>query len=106
MLTPEEIDRIYQVTDGLDLNRDWVVVPLVGSDAPAERVLPDGKLLVRAPGGPAFEEWIKGLRSRLEGLNLSRTARAWHRHRYRRTIPPGLPPSSGIRKYLHWQAQS
>lgn len=103
MLTPEQIDRIYDVAASLQINLDWVVVPMAGSPDAEERVLPDGKILVKAPPGEAFEPWYAGLKSRLEALDLSRTARAWIPERYRAKANPAVPPVSGIKKYLKWK---
>lgn len=79
LITPDQIERIHRVTDTFYVDRDVVVIPLVGSDEPREMVLPDGKLLVRPPAGAAFEGWLAGLRERLEKLDLSRARRssAW-----------------------------
>ena len=76
LLTPDQIERIHRITDRFLLDRDAVIVPLTASDAGREIVLPDGKLLIRAPGGGAFESWIAGLERRLDDLDLSRTPRA------------------------------
>lgn len=105
MLTPEQIDRIYDVAASLQINLDWVVVPMAGSDQAEERILPDGKILVKAPGGEAFEKWFTGLKERLESLDLSRTARAWIPERYRAKANPKVPPVSGMKKYLKWEAK-
>ncbi|HVR86288.1 MAG TPA: hypothetical protein VMU54_18340 [Planctomycetota bacterium] len=75
LLTAKDVERIYRVTDQLRLDRDWVVVPLGCAAEAFEIVQPDGKLLVRPPGGELFEPWIDGLASRLSELDLSRTAR-------------------------------
>lgn len=74
-VTPEQIERIHQVTDTFGLFRDAVVVPLVGRDPGMEQILPDGKLLIRPPSGKAFEAWYGGLADRLADLDLRRTAR-------------------------------
>jgi hypothetical protein len=103
MLTPEQIDRIYDVAASLQLNLDWVVVPMAGSAQPEERVLPDGKILVKAPTGAAFDAWFSGLKERIESLDLSRTARAWTPERFRVKADPAVPPVSGIKKYLPWK---
>lgn len=76
MLTEAEVRRIHEVTDGFRLDRDQVVVPLAAFEGEREMVLPDGKLLVRAPAGAAFGPWLAGLRARLERLDLGRTPRA------------------------------
>ena len=75
MLTPEQVEQVYEVTDTFRLNRDSVVIPMVASDSPAELVLPDGKLLIRPPAGKAFRKWIHGLGDRLDLLPLQRTPR-------------------------------
>jgi hypothetical protein len=74
-VTPEQIERIYQITDSFYLNRDAVVVPLVGRGEPLVTVMPDGKLLVRPPAGSRFEAWVAGLPERLADLDLARTPR-------------------------------
>jgi hypothetical protein len=76
LLTPEQIRRIRGVTDSLQLDWDAVVVPLAASATPLERVMVDGKLLVRPPGGAAFDSWFTGLRVRLAALELDRVPRA------------------------------
>jgi hypothetical protein len=100
VLSAEQVDRVYRVTDALLLNRDWVVVPLVGSPQGLEMLLPDGKLLIRPPAGPAFEAWFAGLPERLEALDLDRALRASRLERPYVRTPASAPPGSGARKYL------
>lgn len=76
ILTEEQVQRVFRAADGLGIARDAVVVPLAAHERGLEAVLPDGKLLVRAPAGAAFEPWAAGLPARLERLDLSRTPRA------------------------------
>jgi hypothetical protein len=76
VLLEGQVRRIFEVTDGFRLDRDQVVVPLAGDERGLEMILPDGKLLIRAPGGRAFEPWFEDLRGRLGRLDLSRTLRA------------------------------
>ena len=75
LLTAKDIERIYLATDHLQLDRDWVVVPLNCATQSFESVLPDGKLLLRPPGGDLLDPWIDGLEARLSDLDLSRVAR-------------------------------
>jgi len=75
LLSDDDVERIYRRTDELDLDRDWVIVPLVCAEAGLEQVLPDGKILLRAPGVLGFEPWLEGLTSRLLELGISRCAR-------------------------------
>lgn len=75
LLSAEDVERIYRETDSLELHRDWVVVPLNCAATGSEQVLPDGKILIRAPGVEAFEAWLKDLPIRLVEMGLSRTPR-------------------------------
>lgn len=76
LLTSDQIRRIRETTDALQLDWDAVVVPLAASSTPFERVMVDGKLLIRPPGGAAFDPWFSGLRDRLLSLELERVPRA------------------------------
>jgi hypothetical protein len=75
LVEPEQIARIHQTTDRFGLNRDHVVVPLVALGDGAELVLPDGKLLIRPPGGAAFDPWFAGLDARLAQMDLAKVPR-------------------------------
>src|SRR6185436_12103923 len=75
LLTAEQVERIYRITDQLDLPRDWVVVPLTAADESLEMLHPDGKLLLRAPAGDQFEPWMRTLAERLQELDLGRIPR-------------------------------
>ncbi|HEX7897203.1 MAG TPA: hypothetical protein VF950_05560 [Planctomycetota bacterium] len=102
ILSADRIERIYRLTDGLLLNRDWVVVPLKGSEDGIAMVLPDGKLLIRPPSGPGFDSWLMGLKERLEILDLDRALRASQLERHYVRTPAAAPPGSGSRKYVPW----
>lgn len=100
LLTAAQVERVYEVTDALLLNRDWVVVPLRGSEAGLELTLPDGKILVRPPAGPAFDSWFADLKSRLRALDLDRALRASQLERHYPRTPTGSAPGSGARRYV------
>lgn len=103
LLTPDQVQRIYEVTDSLGLHRNWVVVPLAASDPPVERTMPDGKVLLGAPAGHEFDTWLAELRRRLLELDLSRTPRADTHQPHQTRRPDGAPPGSGPRRYLPWR---
>ena len=103
ILSAERVERVYRLTDALQLNRDWVVVPLRGSEQGIAMVLPDGKLLIRPPGGPDFDRWLGGLKERLELLDLDRALRASQLERHYVRTPAAAPPGSGARKYTPWK---
>ena len=100
VLTAEQVEKVYALTDGLLLNRDWVVVPLVGSATGLETVLPDGKVLIRPVGGEGFRGWFSGLKERLELLDLDRALRASQVERHYVRTPATAAPGSGARKYV------
>lgn len=100
VLTAEQVEKVYQLTDGLLLNRDWVVVPLIGSPTGLETVLPDGKLLIRPIPGAGFGAWFGGLKERLELLDLDRALRASQLERHYVRTPSTAAPGSGARKYV------
>ena len=105
-LTPAQIARVFDVTDSLGLHRNWVVIPLAAADNPIELIMPDGKLLLRPPGGTAFDPWIADLKSRLENLDLERTPMSGQHESYKPTVPADAPTGSGGRRlYLQWQEE-
>jgi len=100
VLTADQVERIYRVTDQLDLHRDWVVVPLNAADEGVELLHPDGKLLIRPPRGESFEPWLTGLRERLERLDLGRAARRGENDPKFPLTGPGEIHAWGTRRYL------
>jgi hypothetical protein len=75
LLTPEQIERIYSVTDAFGCNRNLVVVPMSAWPDAVERVLPDGKIFLRAPDGARFDAWVAGLPERVAAMSLARARR-------------------------------
>ena len=75
LLSSEQVERIYRVTDAFELHRDWVIVPLNCAPEGREVMQPDGKIILRAPGRTAFVTWLAELPDRLRALDLSRTPR-------------------------------
>lgn len=72
LLSMDDVDRILEVTDALNLHRDWVIVPIDASWEPHLVQQPDGKIIIHAPVREQFEPWIKSLRERLQELDLGR----------------------------------
>ncbi len=103
LLTAAQVERIHEATDALGLHRTWVVVPLAASATPMERLLPDGKVLICAPPGAAFDGWIADLGRRLTDLDLSRTPKADQHQPHQTRGNAEAPPGSGPRKYLPWR---
>ena len=100
VLSEAQVRKVYDLTNDLLLNADWVVVPLIGSASGMEMLLPDGKILIRPAGGGGFEAWFDGLKARLELLDLSRALRASQLERHYVRTPATAAPGSGARKYV------
>ena len=100
VLSEAQVRKVYELTDSLMLNRDWVVVPLVGSPRGVEMLMPDGKILIRPAGADGFDAWFTGLKTRLESLDLSRALRASQLERHYVRTPATAAPGSGARKYV------
>jgi len=103
LLTSEQIERVYAITDALGLHRTWVTVPMAAGATPGEWMMPDGKVLICPPAGPSFETWLSDLRQRLLALDISRAARAEQQDRPPVRVPPEAPPGSGPKRYLPWR---
>ena len=100
LLTARDVERIYQATDQLQLHRDWVIVPLGCAAEAVEIVQPDGKLLLRPPGGRLLEPWIQGLTVRLAELDLSRIARWGADDPVQHLTGTHAPRAYGTQRYL------
>jgi hypothetical protein len=61
VVTMKEIDAIFEVTDGLGIHREMLVIPL-GPDSPGRvRKMPSGKLEIIVDAQRPIEEWVKEL---------------------------------------------
>jgi hypothetical protein len=100
ILTAEQVERIYAVCDRLGLHRDWVIVPLNAAAEGAEWMQPDGKILLRPPGGDRFESWLSELPDRLGHLELGRAARRGENDPKWPLTGPGEFHATGTRRYL------
>ena len=56
----KEINRIFEVIDGLGIHREQVVIPL-GTGKGRVRRLPGGKLEITVDAETPFEQWVEGL---------------------------------------------
>ena len=106
VLTEAQVVRVYALTESLKLNPDWIVVPLTAHETGLEMMLPDGKILIRPPGGEAFEPWYVDLRTRLESMDIARALRASQLERHYTRTPAEAPPGSGSRRYVPWDKPS
>ena len=61
VVTMKEIDAIFEVTDGLGIHREMLVIPLGPGTPGRVRRLPSGKLEIVVDAERSIEEWVKEL---------------------------------------------
>ena len=57
----KEIDAIFEVTDGLGIHREMLVIPLGPGSPGRVRRMPSGKLEIVVDAERPIEEWVKEL---------------------------------------------
>lgn len=65
----QQISRILDVTDSLGFNREWVEIPLSPERPGLVRTLSNGKVEIIVDADQPFEQWLKELPARLQGLS-------------------------------------
>ena len=61
VVTMKEIDAIFEVTDGLGIHREMLVIPLGPGSPGRVRRMPSGKLEIIVDAERPLEEWVKEL---------------------------------------------
>jgi len=100
LLSAVDLERILQVTDALQLHRDWVVVPIDAVVEGHEIQQPDGKIIIHAARRDSFEVWLKGLRTRLQELHLGAVPRPTQNDPKESLTGPHEFRAQGTRTYL------
>jgi len=54
----KEITRILELTDELELNREWIEIPLTPESPGKVHKLPNGKIEIVVDADVPFEEWL------------------------------------------------
>lgn len=70
MITQQDMDAIYTVTDALGISREAITVPL-GRKDPGEVRDRGGQLRITLPASISSSEWLPILRAELERLGYS-----------------------------------
>ena len=104
LLTDGQARRIYDVTDALGFNRQWIVLPLGRSSKAVEQMLPDGKIFISVPEAAAFETWFSGLSARLAALKSDRTPRTDWTEPAKAVLLADSPPGSEGPPFLYTQS--
>jgi len=69
-LRPEQILKILEVTDSLNLHRESVLIPLSTEDEGSVTILADRRVRIVVPSNKSFENWLVELRAKLAGMKL------------------------------------
>ena len=67
-LTMDQMNRVLDVVDDLELSREKIQVELLPAGAGAVERLPNGRLGVTLPADLALDDWLITLRTRLTEL--------------------------------------
>jgi hypothetical protein len=67
-VTIREINRIFEITDALDIHREAVVIPLAARHPGRVRRLPNGKFEIVVEAEDPFEGWLGVLEAELRKL--------------------------------------
>jgi hypothetical protein len=64
----KEINAIFEVTDRLGINREWIEIPL-GPESPGKvRKLPNGKYEIVVDAEAPIERWVSVMEAELKKL--------------------------------------
>jgi len=69
-LRPEQILKILELTDSLNLHRESVLIPLSTEGEGSVTILADRRVRIVAPSDKPFEAWLTDLRVKLAAMNL------------------------------------
>ncbi len=67
-VTLKEIERIFSVTEPMGLSREAVIIPLRTEHPAKVSLRRDGKLEIVVDRDQDFEDWLTGLRAKIEAL--------------------------------------
>ncbi len=67
-VTLKEIERIFEILDAMNISREAIVIPLRPEHPGRVSIMKDGKLEIVVERDGDFEEWVNGLRARIDSL--------------------------------------
>ena len=68
-VTFAQINRILELTDALELDREWIEIPLAASSHGNIRKLPNGKIEIVVDADVPFDEWLAAARQRIQQVS-------------------------------------
>lgn len=70
-VTFAQITRILELTDELELDREWIEIPLAAASPGTVRKLPNGKIEIVVDADVPFEDWLTAARPRIQQVSGS-----------------------------------
>jgi hypothetical protein len=64
----EQITRVLELTDQLEISREWVEIPLSSANPGTVKKLPNGKLEIVVDSEVPFDEWLKSLEDKIKAV--------------------------------------
>ena len=64
----QQISRVLELTDQLEISREWVEIPLSPANPGTVKKLPNGKLEIVVDSEVPFEDWLKTLGDKIKGV--------------------------------------
>jgi len=64
----QQITQILELTDGLNLSREWVEIPLSPQSPGTVKKLPNGKLEVVVDADIPFDAWFPTLQEKIQAV--------------------------------------
>ena len=64
----KEINAVFEVTDRLGINREWIEIPLSPESPGVVRKLPNGKYEIVVDAGVPIEQWAAAMETELKKL--------------------------------------
>jgi hypothetical protein len=68
-VTFAQINRILELTDELELDREWIEIPLAASSPGNIRKLSNGKIEIVVDADVPFDEWLTAARQRIQQVS-------------------------------------
>ncbi len=68
VVTMKEINAVFEVTDRLEISREWVEIPLTPESPGRVRKLPNGKYEITVDAAVPIENWVKVMEGELRKI--------------------------------------
>ena len=64
----QQITKVLELTDQLEISREWVEIPLSTSTPGTVKKLANGKLEIVVDAEVPFEEWLRSLEGKIKNV--------------------------------------